>query len=219
MQVIEVIAMRKFLFVAIVALLGTLGLSACSSGNQQATTSEAKATRPGSADVDNAIKACRAKHPGAAAPAPSATASAPSGTAAAADAVEEDDPCARATISAATWQAYLQELVTANLAGVTSNPYVYFVPSGKYPENQGAIGRVQDSLNGTVAATVLPGNMVAVAGPDSATTAQLLITAFKNASPGSFKGVVVLFIGDKADEAAVQQALAPSGATFKFAQM
>jgi hypothetical protein len=29
----------------------------------------------------------------------------------------------------------------------------------------------------------------------------------------------VLFIGDKADEAAVQQALAPSAATFKFVQM
>jgi hypothetical protein len=43
--------------------------------------------------------------------------------------------------------------------------------------------------------------------------------AFKNAAQGSFKGVVVLFIGDKADEAAVQAAIAPSGATFKFAQM
>ena len=215
--------MRKFLFVTIAALLGTVGLSACSSGTQQATTSEASATRPTSADVDNAIKACQAKHPEAAAPAPapSGTAPAPSGTTAAAitEVEEEDNPCARATVSASTWQGYLQHVVTMNMEGITSNPYVYFVPSGKYPENQGAIGRVQDSLNGTVAATVLPGNMVAVAGPDSATTAQMLITAFTNASPGSFKGVVVLFIGDKADEAAVQQALAPSGATFKFAQM
>jgi len=213
--------MRKFLFIAIVALLGTLGLSACDKGSGPATTSEAKATRPTSADVDNAIKACQAKHPEAAAPASAGTAPAASGTSAQAEADtgEEDNPCARATVSASTWQAYLQLVVTENMEGVTSNPYVYFVPSSKYPDNEGAIGRVQDSLNGTVAATVLPGNMVAVAGPDSATTAQVLEAAFKDASPGSFKGVVVLFIGDKADEAAVQQALAPSGATFKFAQM
>ena len=70
-----------------------------------------------------------------------------------------------------------------------------------------------------VQATVLPGNMVAAGGPDSATTAQLMETAFKQASPGSFKGVIVLFIGDKADEAAVKAAVGPSGATFKFAQM
>jgi hypothetical protein len=61
--------------------------------------------------------------------------------------------------------------------------------------------------------------MIAAGGPSSATTAQVMETAFKQASPGSFKGVVVLFIGDQADEAAVKAAVEPSGATFKFAQM
>jgi hypothetical protein len=81
------------------------------------------------------------------------------------------------------------------------------------------LARVQDQLDTVVAATVLPGNMVAAGGPSSSTTAQVLESAFKQASPGSFKGVVVLFIGDKADEAAVKAAVEPSGATFKFAQM
>jgi len=81
------------------------------------------------------------------------------------------------------------------------------------------LGRVQDQLNTVVQATVLPGNMVAAGGPNSATTAEVLENAFKQASPGSFKGVVVLFVGDKADEAAVKAAVEPSGATFKFAQM
>lgn len=220
--------MRKFLFIAVIALLGTLGLSACGNSGQGGAQPEAKATRPTSAAVDDAIKACRAKNPRPEAPAPApaqtpATAKTSSGpslqTPGAAASVEEDDTCARATIEASVWQPYLQELVTANMTGITTSPYVYFVPSGEHPENAGAVGRVQDSLSNTVAATVLPGNMIVAAGPDSATTAQLLETAFKDASPGSFKGVVVLFVGDKADEAAVQAAIAPSGATFRFAQM
>lgn len=215
--------MRKFLFFAAIALLGTLGLSACQQGDQSQGTTQAKATRPTAADVDKAIKECREKHPKASVPAASA-ASAPAGSATNAPPVieetpEEDDPCARANISASTWQPYMQEVVTDNMGDITNAPYAYFVPSGKYPENQGAISRVQDSLNGTVIATVLPGNMVAVGGPDSATTAQVLETAFKQASPGSFKGVEVLFMGDQADEAAVKAAIEPSGATFKFVQL
>ncbi|WHZ17975.1 MAG: hypothetical protein OJF55_000124 [Rhodanobacteraceae bacterium] len=205
--------MRKFLFIAAVALLGTLGLSACQKGEQTGTATQAKATRPTDAEVDAAVKDCLAKHPKASAPATSGTA------AGASDSSEEDDMCSRANVSASTWQPYMQQIVTENLGDITNAPYAYFVPSGKYPENQGAISRVQDSLNGTIIATVLPGNMIAVGGPDSATTAQVLETAFKQASPGSFKGVVVLFMGDKADEAAVKAAVDPSGATLKFAQM
>ncbi len=117
------------------------------------------------------------------------------------------------------WQAYLGQIVQDNLGNITNPPYLYFVPAGDSPDDQAARGRVQDEVNSVVATTVLPGNMVAAGGPDSSKTAQVLETAFKNAQPGSFKGVVVLFIGDKADEAAVQAAVAPSGATFKFAQM
>ncbi|MBS0383155.1 MAG: hypothetical protein JSR56_12060 [Proteobacteria bacterium] len=206
--------MRKILFIAAIALLGTLGLSACQKSDQGEAATETKATRPTSSAVDDAIKTCQEKHPKASTPAASGTSAQ-----AASDDSGEEDACARATVSASVWQAYLQQIVGANLGDIANSPYVYFVPSGKYPDNQGAISRVQDSLNGTVAATVLPGNMIAVAGPDSATTAQVLAAAFKDAAPGSFKGVVVLFVGDKADEAGVQQALAASGATVKFAEL
>jgi hypothetical protein len=117
------------------------------------------------------------------------------------------------------WQAYLTQIIRDNMKGIQNTPYVYFVPAGDDPDNTAARGRVQDTLNGVVAATVLPGNMIAAGGPDSAKTADVLIAAFKNAQPGSFKGVSVLFIGDAADKDRVQQAIAPSGADFRFAQM
>ncbi|MGH8163795.1 MAG: hypothetical protein ACREP1_05610 [Rhodanobacteraceae bacterium] len=117
------------------------------------------------------------------------------------------------------WQAYLSQIVQQHMQGIQNNPYVYFVPPGDSPDNQAERGRVQDLLNGVVAATVLPGNMIVAGGPDSGKTADALIAAFKNAQPGSFKGVVVLFIGEVADRQRVQAAIAPSGADFRFAQM
>ena len=46
-----------------------------------------------------------------------------------------------------------------------------------------------------------------------------LVTAFKDAKPGSFKDVIVLFIGDQADEQRVTDALKPTGATIRFVAM
>lgn len=163
--------MRKFLFIAAIALLGTVGLTACQKNNQGQATAEAKVVKPADA---NDIKG---------------------------------------------WQAYLTQIVEANMGDITNQPYVYFVPGVANPASDATVGRVQGQLNDVVAATVLPGNMVAAGGPSSANTALLMENAFKSAAKGSFKGVVVLFIGDKADEVAVQQAVEPSGATFKFAQM
>ena len=184
--------MRKFLFVAAIALLGTLGLAACNSNQSDQPAAQAKLTKP---TDPNDMKA---------------------------------------------WSAYLSQIVEENIGDITNTPYAYFVPdvpvqvaaAGASAAKAGTtavpasassaeetLGRVQDQLNTVVQATVLPGNMVAAGGPNSATTAEVLENAFKQASPGSFKGVVVLFVGDKADEAAVKAAVEPSGATFKFAQM
>jgi len=117
------------------------------------------------------------------------------------------------------WQNYVTPIVEANMGNITHSPYVYLVPAADDPANAASITKVRDQLTEVVAATVLPGNMIAVVGPSSATSAQVLEAAFRNATPGSFQGVVVLFIGDPADEPAVRAAVTPSGATFKFAQM
>jgi hypothetical protein len=60
--------------------------------------------------------------------------------------------------------------------------------------------------------------MMAFGGPDSKMTSDLIINAFKDAQPGSFKDVVVLFIGATAEGAAVKLALDPTGADVRFVQ-
>ena len=61
--------------------------------------------------------------------------------------------------------------------------------------------------------------MMAFGGPDSAKTADLIVEAFKDAKAGSFKDVIVLFIGDQADEQRVDDVLKPTGATIRFVDM
>lgn len=118
------------------------------------------------------------------------------------------------------WNTYLGQLVQSNLKGMKANqPYAYMVTAGNTDEAKAQNTRQLESVQDTVARGVLPGNLLAFGGPVSATTGDFVITAFKGANPGSFKDVIVLFIGDKADEQRVSDALKPTGATFHFVQM
>lgn len=118
------------------------------------------------------------------------------------------------------WQAYLGPLVQKNLQGMAAQqPYVYFVTSGQKDDDKAQNDRQLQNVQDTVARGVTPGNLLAFVGPVSATTADLAVAAFKNAQPGTFKDVIVLFIGDKADEQRVEDAVKPTGATVRFVQM
>jgi len=118
------------------------------------------------------------------------------------------------------WNAYLGQLVQNNMQGMTaSQPYAYMVTAGVTDDDKAQNDRQLQSVQDTVARGVLPGNLLAFAGPDSGKTGDLLIAAFKDAKPGSFKDVIVVFIGDKADEQRVTDALKPTGATFRFVTM
>jgi hypothetical protein len=118
------------------------------------------------------------------------------------------------------WKAYLVDVVKRNMAGVTSNrPYMYFVPGGDDQAAQDDRINQLQNVQTIVARTVLPGNMLAFGGPDSKVTGDLIIDAFKDAKAGAFKDVIVLFVGAAADQQRVQDAIAPSGATYRFVEM
>lgn len=118
------------------------------------------------------------------------------------------------------WNAYLGQIVQKNMQGMTADrPYPYLVNAGDGEEDQAKRQRQLETVQDTVARGVLPGNMLVFAGPDSAKTADLVIAAFKDAKPGSFKDVIVLFIGDKADQERVTTALQPTGANVRFVAM
>ena len=118
------------------------------------------------------------------------------------------------------WKKYLVEIVKQHTEGMTSKrPFLYFIPGGEDQAAQSARDNQLGNVSDVVARTVLPGNMMAFGGPDSAKTADLIIQAFQIAKEGTFKGVIVLFIGDKADDQRVADMLKTSGATYRFVQM
>jgi hypothetical protein len=120
----------------------------------------------------------------------------------------------------ATWQKYLVSVVTRNMQGVkTSHPFMYYVPAGDTQAAQDARQSQLNNVSDTVARSVLPGNMLAFGGPDSKATADLIVDAFKGAKDGSFQNVVVLFAGAAADQDRVKDALAKSGAEYRFVEM
>lgn len=118
------------------------------------------------------------------------------------------------------WNAYLGQLVQANLQGMKApQPYAYMVTAGVTEDQQAQNARQLQGVQDTVARGVLPGNLLAFGGPSSAATSEFVVDAFKHANPGSFKDVIVVFIGDKADDQKVQDALKPTGATVRFVEM
>ncbi|ODV13030.1 MAG: hypothetical protein ABT19_11030 [Rhodanobacter sp. SCN 68-63] len=118
------------------------------------------------------------------------------------------------------WNAYLGQIVSANMKGMTADrPYAYLVPAGDDADSQAKYGRQLEAVQGVVARGVLPGNMLVFAGPSSAKTADFIAAAFKDAKPGSFKDVIVLFIGDEADKQRVTDVLTPTSANIRFVAM
>ena len=117
------------------------------------------------------------------------------------------------------WKQYLVSVVTANMTGVkTNHPYMYFVPGGDDDAAKADRQNQLDNVKTVVSRGVLPGNMMAFGGPDSKTTADLIIESFKDAQAGAFKDVIVLFIGAPGDLDAIKQALASSGAEVRFVE-
>ncbi|NII11562.1 hypothetical protein [Oleiagrimonas sp. C23AA] len=120
----------------------------------------------------------------------------------------------------AAWNKYLGSLLQNNMQGMTADrPYAYMIPAGDSDADKAARQRQLDSISDVVARGVTPGNLIAFAGADSTKTADAIVQSFKGARKGTFKGVIVLFIGDQADKQRVADVINPTGAKFRFVQM
>ena len=129
-------------------------------------------------------------------------------------------PMPAAAADKTVWQTYLSKTVKQHMQGVkTNHPYLYFIPAGDGADVVAARKNQLGNVSVTVARGVLPGNMMAFGGPDSKVTADLIGEAFKDGQDGAFKGVVVLFVGAAADQDRVKDAIAKSGAEFRFVEM
>jgi hypothetical protein len=116
------------------------------------------------------------------------------------------------------WKNYLQDVIKHNMDGVTDRVSPYYLPAQSAADYQGKYDRQLQGVQQVVQRGVLPGNMLVFGSPDSAKMADLVVAAFKDASAGSMKNVIVLFIGKPVDKERVAAAVAPSGATYRFVE-
>lgn len=141
-------------------------------------------------------------------------------TAQTAAAVVETVPLPTDATDTAAWKKYLANVVTNNMQGVTTTrPYMYYIPGGEDDKALDDRSNQLENVRGVVGRGVLPGNMMAFGGPDSKITADFVIEAFQSAQSGSFKDVVVLVIGTPEDTTRVKEALTPSGANVRAAEL
>jgi len=110
------------------------------------------------------------------------------------------------------WKQYLVQVAKANMGGIRSSPFMYYLPSQSVENFQEQYDRQLENVTAGIARGVLPGNMLAFGSPESGKLGDLIVEAFKAAQPASMKGVRVLFIGSKEDQERVKAAIEPSGA-------
>ena len=117
------------------------------------------------------------------------------------------------------WKAYYQDVIKRHSEGVEGQTYAYYIPAPGAPDYEDKYGRQMQAVKDSVARGVLPGNMMAFMSPDSTKMADLIVEAFKKASPGSMKKVIVLFIGKAEDMERVKAAVEPAGVEFRYVEM
>ncbi len=124
------------------------------------------------------------------------------------------------TADDSAWRAYVSDVVTRNMDGITNQPFVYYLPAatGEEIADTGNYERLLDKAKTDVARGIIRGNMLAYASSDSTKMADIVTESFAEVAPDTMKGVRVVFIGDAADQARVLEAVTPAGVDFIFVE-
>ena len=122
------------------------------------------------------------------------------------------------TDDAAAWRAYVNDVATRNMEGITNSPFVYFLPGEKSEGFGGLYERLLEKLEQDLGRGILEGNMLVFASPAQDKTTEMVETAFKAVPPGSMKGVKVVFVGSPILSERVRTAVEPAGVNYVFVE-
>jgi hypothetical protein len=120
---------------------------------------------------------------------------------------------------AAAWRAYITDVVTRNMEGVSGQPFVYMLPAESSAEFEGSYDRLLDKASTDISRGIMAGSMLAYASasPSSTKAADMVVTAFEAQKvDGKLKGVKLVFIGKPEDSERVKAAVTASGVNYVF---
>ena len=116
------------------------------------------------------------------------------------------------------WRAYVNDVATRNMEGITNSPFVYFLPGEKSEGFGGLYERLLEKLEQDLGRGILEGNMLVFASPSSAKMGELAVTGFNQVPAGSLNNVKVVFVGKAEDSMKVEAASKPAGVKYVFVQ-
>jgi hypothetical protein len=114
------------------------------------------------------------------------------------------------------WKPYLEYKITPHMGGITSSPYVYFLPNTDAEDFEGKYQRQLEKLQADLGRGMTEGVMLVFASPAQEKEVEMIETAFKQVQPGTMKGVKVVFIGTPSLGERVKTAVEPAGVTYIF---
>ena len=119
---------------------------------------------------------------------------------------------------ATAWRAYVNDVATRNMDGITNSPFVYFLPSEKTEGFGGLYERLLEKLEQDLSRGIMEGNMLVFASPAQDKTTEMVEAAFKGVPPASMKGVKVVFVGTPILGERVRTAVEPTGVKYIFVE-
>ena len=116
------------------------------------------------------------------------------------------------------WRAYVNDVATRNMEGITNSPFVYFLPGEKSEGFGGLYERLLEKLEQDLGRGIIEGNMLVFASPAQEKMTEMIETAFKPVPEASMKGVKVVFIGTPILGERVKAAVSAAGVNYVFVE-
>lgn len=140
-----------------------------------------------------------------------------SNTSTAADASQWVPPANADDVNA--WRAFIGKAILAETKDPNMHPYSFIVPAGDTADaverRKGEAQAIHDMLG----RTAMPGNMLALTGPDSEKVAEVINEAFKGAPAQVARGLTVLYVGVPLAAAKSEDVVRQAGAELRVVAM
>lgn len=116
------------------------------------------------------------------------------------------------------WVAYLNYKLTPHMDGISSSPFVYFLPSAQTEDFDGLYQRQLGKLKEDLSRGIIEGNMLVFASPAPEKEVEMIEAAFPTVPQGAMKKVKVVFIGPAELNDRAKTAVEPSGVDYIFVE-
>jgi hypothetical protein len=113
------------------------------------------------------------------------------------------------------WHAFIKQAILEVTHTPELHPYAFVVPAG---DSASATQRRMSeamAIRSMLGRTAVPGNMIALAGPDSDKVATVVTTAFQKLPSHAAQGLTVLFVGSPASAATTKSIVESAGARLR----